>query len=333
MHVVSWLQAGSAGALLLWVLLMVAAIMDRLRFERLERTDRDELDLVSRERLVELASGRRGHAGEWQRGGPLVRLVENGDPDSEALVRDALRSQDAERRYAAVTALGKVAPQHDWAVDLLVEALAEGHERAARIAAAIELAVPRAGPKLVPLLGHPSAVVRFWAVRLLARYPELRRHVAPLGDDPNPQVRAAVLEMLRRTARGPGDAAALRRAVDGLGDRPTVRFQAVRATAEIGHGTIAPLLVPLLGDPSWNVRQAAEESLVELGSQGAIAAADALGSREPEVRRAAARVLQETGVVDGLVANGEDALLERVFAAGDERVRRTAELRAERVTP
>jgi HEAT repeat protein len=168
-------------------------------------------------------------------------------------------------------------------------------------------------------------------VRLLARYPETRRLVARLGDDPNAQVRAAVLEMLRRTARSPGDPAALRLAIERLDDRPTVRFQAVRATAELGHGTVAPLLVPHLGDASWWVRQAAEESLVELGSQGAIAAAEALRSSEPEIRRGAARVLQETGVVDGLRANGEDALLERVFTAGDERVRLTAELRAEKV--
>lgn len=333
MHVVTWLQAGSAAALFLWVLLIGAALVDRWRFEELERTDRDELDLLSRDRLFALASGRKGDDGQWYRGGPLVRLVERGDPDAERLAREALRGDDPERRYAAVTALGAVAPHEDWAVDLLLEALAEGRERAARVAAALDLAAPRAGPRLVPLLGHPSPVVRFWAVRLLARYPELRRSVLPLSHDPNAQVRAAVLELLRRTARSPGDPAALRVAVERLDDRPTVRLQAVRATAEIGHADVAPLLVRRLGDPSWWVRRAAEQSLVELGTPGAVAAAEALGSPEPEVRRSAARVLQETGVVDGLVANEESELLERVFAAGDGRVRRTAEMRAERVAP
>jgi len=113
---------------------------------------------------------------------------------------DALRSDDPELRYAAITGLGRIAADEGWAVDLLIEALAEGRERAARIAAALDRGSARPGHGWLPLLGHPSAVVRFWSIRLLARYPERRREVGRLSDDPNAQVRAAVLETLRTTA-------------------------------------------------------------------------------------------------------------------------------------
>jgi HEAT repeat protein len=324
MDVVRVLQAGSLAALALWALLGVAAVIERLRYEQLQRSGRDELDLVDREVLVELASGRAGRDGEWDRGRALVRLADRGDPAIEELARAAIRSDDPELRYAAVTALGLLAPREDWALDLLIEALAEGHERAGRISAALDLAAPHAGPRLVPLLGHPSAVVRFWTVRLLGRYPALRRRVDALHDDPSPQVRAAVLETLRRTAGGPGDLVALRRALAHFDDGPTVRLRAVEATAALGSGAIAPVLLPRLGDRSWHVRAAAEAGLVGLGSPGVVAAADALGAAEPEVRRNAARVLQDTGVVDGLLAEGETALAERVFAAADPRMRETA---------
>ncbi len=330
MNVVLWLKVGSGAALSVWALLMLAAIVDRLRFERLERCNQDRRDLLSRDQLVRLASGAGASGGEWRRGGALVRLVERSDDLSETLLRDAIRGSDPELRYAAVTALGNVAAANDWAVDLLLEALAEGRERAARIAAALDQAAPNAGARLVPLLTHPSPVVRFWVVRLLARYPDLRRHASSLREDPSAQVRAAVLETLRATSERPGDASALRLAVDLLDEsRPTVRFQAVRAVAELGRGAVAPLLVPLLGDPSWSVRKQTEETLVELGVEGALAARSALESRDPVILNGAARVLQDTGVIDGLVAEGEHELLARVFAAGDDRVRVTAELRAE----
>jgi HEAT repeat protein len=329
-NAVLWLQLGSAGALSVWAVLVAVTVIDRMRFERREKRNQDVRDLTSRKALVRLASGAGNSPGEWHRGGALVRLVERDDDRSEQLLRDAIRGSDPELRYAAVTALGGIAADHDWAVDLLLEALAEGKERAARIAAALDRAVPNVGERLVPLLTHPSPVVRFWTVRLLARYPELRRHVASLRADANPQVRAAVLETLRATAAAPGDAAALRLAVDLLDEsRPTVRFQAIRAAAEIGHGAVAPLLVPLLGDTSWAVRKQAEETLVGLGSDGALAATDALESQQPNVLHGAARVLQDTGVIDGLWADSEHDLLARVFDAGDDRVRLTAELRAE----
>lgn len=329
-NVVLWLKLGSAAALSVWALLMVTTVIDRRRFERLARRNQDVRDLTSRGDLVRLASGAGNCPGEWHRGGALVRLVERGDHLSEPLLREAIRGSDPELRYAAVTALGGIAARHDWAVDLLLEALAEGRERAARIAAALDRAVPNVGERLVPLLTHPSPVVRFWAVRLLARYPELRRHAAALRADSNPQVRAAVLETLRTTSDTPGDASALRLAVELLDEsRPTVRFQAIRAAAEIGRGAVAPLLVPLLGDPSWAVRKQAEETLVGLGSDGALAATSALGSRQLNVLHGAARILQDTGVIDGLVADSEHGMLARVFDAGDDRVRVTAGLRAE----
>jgi HEAT repeat protein len=325
---VLWLKLGAGTALLGWGLFAVAVISDRLWYEHVRSSQRSPDDQASRADLVRLASGQGTTRGEWHRGRALVRLTEARDELAENLARDALRGDDPELRYAAITGLGRIAADEEWAVDLLIEALAEGRERAARIAAALDRAAPRPGTRLVALLGHPSAVVRFWSARLLARYPEQRREVGRLSNDPNAHVRAAVLETLRTTASGLDDPAALRLAVDLLDEtRPTVRFQAVQTVAELGQGAMAPLLVQLLGDPSWSVRTQAEQTLVSLGRAGAFAAAAALESDRREIMEGAARVLQDTGVIDRLVAGKEDELLGRVYAAGTDRVRATSGLR------
>lgn len=322
--VVPLLQFGTTAAALAWALLTAALFADRLRHERRRKRGRPA-DSATRTELVRLAQRAGPGVGEWLRAGALVRLIEGHDPDAEALARSAIRSDDAELRYAAVSALGTIAGDEDWAVDVLLEALAEGRERAARIAAALERAAPRPGDRLAPLLTHPSPVVRFWCARLLAAYPAHRRAVARLSGDPSAQVRAAVLETLRITATGPGDPAALRLAVELLREeRPTVRYQAVQTVAELGHGPVAPLLVPLLADESWSVRRQAEESLAALGLDGANAATRALTSKDRDASEGAARVLEATGVIDDLSHRGEDELLERIFTAGAQTVRTAA---------
>lgn len=324
MDVVPLLQLGCAAAAGLWAVLTLALLVGRLRFER--RCGRDAQELTRRE-LRRLAAGEGPDPGEWVRAEALARLLETDDVESERIARGAIRGASGELRYAAVSALGRRAATEDWAVDLLIEALAEGRERAARIGAALERAAPRPGPRLPALLTHPSPVVRFWAVRLLARYPEHRRAVARLSGDASPRVRAAVLETLRLTASGPGDPAALRLAIDLLQEqRPTVRRQAIQTVGELGHGPVAPLLAPLLGDDAWAVRTQAEATLASLGRAGAAAATSALNGGD-EAGAGAVRVLQATGVLDELVAVGDGELLERILTAGSERARVAADLR------
>jgi len=323
-RLVLWLQLGTLTAVAGWAILTLSTLVDRMRHDHARRHGRPE-NRQSRRELVRLARADGPDPGEWHRGAALVRLLELHDPEAEDLARAAIRGTDGELRYAAITALGRIGGDAGWAVDLLLEALAEGRERAARIAAALERCAPAPGDRLPALLSHPSAVVRCWTVRLLARYPEHRRAVARLRRDPDAQVRAAVLETLRATAAGPPDAAALRLAVELLEEgRAAVRHQAVKTIAQLGNGSTAPLLAPLLGDASWTVRLETETALAGLGAAGAIAASGALTAESREAGEGAVRVLQATGVVDRLAARGDDELLDRVRAAGGGRVETTA---------
>jgi HEAT repeat protein len=60
---------------------------------------------------------------------------------------------------------------------------------------------------------------------------------------------------------------ALRGALELLDDgEPRVRAHACRTVAATGGSKMAPVLVPLVGDPSWWVRQAAHDALREIGT-------------------------------------------------------------------
>jgi HEAT repeat protein len=246
-------------------------------------------------------------------------------------VERGLRDREQDVRVAAITTLGGLASEHEWAVDGLVEALALELETPGRVAAELDRLAPRPGRRLVPLLGHPSEVVRFYAVRLLARYPELaRRHVPELTRDPSPNVRAGALETLRAS----GSAEALRCALQLLDDpRPFVRAHAGRTVAAIAGLSAARFVVPLLGDESWWVREAARESLAAIGPEVAGVVSPLLDAEEAALRHGAALVLQDVGALDGLVHDQDSAQLEKVLQAGGPRLRRAAAERARRRRP
>ena len=200
-------------------------------------------------------------AGDWQvpaAAAGLVDLEEADEREARTMLTRSLRSGTPELRTASVTALGTLAERHEWAIDGLVEALADGRENAVRVAGLLDDLAPRPGPRLPPLLGHPSPVVRFYVVRLLVRYPAIAgRYVPDLCGDVSPQVRAAALETLRQAGSG----AALRFALRLLEDpHPQVRAQACRTAVAIAGRASAPYLVPLLADGSWWVREAAREA-------------------------------------------------------------------------
>ena len=53
---------------------------------------------------------------------------------------------------ASVTALGRLGHRHEWAIDGLIEALADGSDSPVRVAAALDELAPRPGSRLLPLL-------------------------------------------------------------------------------------------------------------------------------------------------------------------------------------
>lgn len=259
---------------------------------------------------------------------PAPSLALSQDDESRFLLERGLRSHEREVRLAAVTALGRLGNRHEWAIDGLVEALATGTDDPAGVAAHLDRLAPRPGWRLTPLLGHPNEVVRFYAVRLLGRYPELaRRHAPTLVRDASPHVRAGALETLRASA----SPEALRGALDALDDeQPFVRAHASRTASAIGGVSAAPFVAPLLGDASWWVREAAREALVAVGREVAPVMAPLLESDVDLLRRGAALVLQDIGVLDGLVRDEDPGSLERILDAGGDRLRRAASDRARR---
>ena len=207
--VVVCLIAGGA-----WALLVLALLVGRARHRRRTRP----LAIVT-------------EVGEWKQPPAVTELVDLGDTDgraAEALLYQSLRSDIPELRTASVTALANLADRHDWAVDGLVEALAEASENPVRVAGELDRLAPRPGPRLPPLLGHPNPIVRSYAVRLLSRYPALAEqhvhgvHVGPLAERPWCRARdASGCRLARRAAscppppRGPASAGAR----TGLQDR------------------------------------------------------------------------------------------------------------------
>jgi HEAT repeat protein len=308
-----------------WVLLGLALLARRLRFTVRSMSPVDQLP-------VRLPPERAGHYG-WSGGLPRAHAPVGGaeadDPEMRARVLRALRGDEPQVRRASVSTLGRLGKTHDWAIDGLIEALAEGRDTPARVAAQLDRLVPRVGTRLTPLLGHPSSIVRFYAVRLLARYGELgRRLVTELTRDPSPNVRAAALETLRTVATGD----ALRSALQLVDDpHPQVRAHACRTACSISGVTAAPFVVPLLGDEFWEVREAARKSLVGVGGEVVPTLRPALGSEDECVRSGAALVLQDVGIVDELLSDGSDpGLLEQILAAGGSRFRSSAAERARR---
>jgi HEAT repeat protein len=243
------------------------------------------------------------------------------------LLERGLRSGEADVRVASIGALGRFAQDHEWAVDHLVEALANWLENPARAAAHLDALAPRVGERLVPLLGHPDEVVRFYAVRLLARYGVLaRRHAPALTRDSCPNVRAAALETLRAA----GSAEALLAALRLLDDpHALVRAHASLTASRIAGVASARFIVPLLGDDSWWVRDAAKEALVAAGPDVAALMLALLDDEDPAFRTGATLVLQDVGVIDELARSGERSeRLELIFAAGGDRLRAATDARA-----
>ena len=107
-----------------------------------------------------------------------------------------------------------------------------------------------------------------------------------------------------------------------------MRARAGRTAGAISPLTAAPFLVPLLADGSWWVRDAARESLVAAGPDVAGLLEPALHGDDAVVRREAALVLQDVGVVDALAGQARDGRLDRILDAGGGRLRQAADERA-----
>ena len=311
-----------------WVVLSVAVLLGRARFDRRARSDGSERPLADREarRLVRRARGNpRTEWGRWRTVTAVMRLARARHASAPGLVRSLLADPDERVAGAAVRVLGEIGD--DRAVDMLLASLREGRGARSRIAAELERLAPVPGPLLPPLLRDADPGARFWGVTLLGRYPDIGTSgLIALSWDPDPNVRAAVAEALDgRPAERVGGAL-----LTLLGDREWfVRVHAARAAGHVLGAAAAPSLCALLSEQEWWVRSAAKDALRGIGSDAVPALLSVLVHSDPFARNGAAEILQDIGFVDALVdSEPESSLLQRIYHAGGEGMRAAAEQRA-----
>ncbi len=312
-----------------WVALSLAVLVGRVRYDRRRRESPSRvLGIRERRRLVRRASRRaRTDRGTWRRISALRRLTRARHPAAPRLLRTALGDRDPRISAAAVRALGDLGDE--WAIDLLLDALREERAPRSRIAAQLERLSPVPGAVLLPLLRDKDPAVRFWGATLLAPYPELGdASLVVLTHDSDPNVRAAAVETLGGRS---GDAAAA--ATLALLHDPVwfVRVHAARSAGRLLGAEAGPSIVRLLADSRWWVRTAAKDALRGLGPEAVSALLPMLTDNDAFARNGAAEVLQDIGFVDHLTLERPDSpLLLRIYAAGGERLRVAAEVRAGR---
>jgi len=313
-----------------WIVLSLAVVLGRTSYERkMRRPPPSGVRGREAARLVRRASrSARTEWGKWRRVAALARLEEAHHPAVPRLIKSVLADPDPRIATAAIRTLGTIGDE--WAVDLLVSALHEGSGPRSRIAAELERLAPDPGPKLVPLLRDWNPAVRFWGATLLRPYPELgESSLISLTWDSDPNVRAAAVETLA-TRNGPAVEAATLACLDD--SVWFVRVHAARAAGHVVGAAAAPTLTRLLADERWWVRTAAKDALRGLGTEAVPSLLSVLTHSDSFARNGAAEVLQDVGFVDFLALdNPNNPLLERIFAAGGQRLREAAETRVQGV--
>lgn len=250
-------------ALPAWILLSLAVVLGRARYDR-QRRELPSGELEGREprRLVRRASRHpRTDWGRWRRVSAITRLTRAHHPAALRLVRRAVTDSDPSIAAAAIRALGDLGD--DWAIELLLAAMSEGHTPRSRIAAQLERLAPRPGARLLPLLRDPDPTVRFWGATLLGPYRELgETSLIALTRDPDPNVRAAAVETLGSRSGEHVAAATLTLLHD---PEWFVRVHAARSVGHVLGSPAAPAIAELLTDEKWWVRTAAKDALRGIG--------------------------------------------------------------------
>ena len=315
-----------------WIVLSAAVVVGRVAYER-RKLKPSSITLSPRqaERLVRRVRRRpRTEWGRWRRVTALGRLEQAHNPAVPRLIRPVLDDPDPRIAAAAIRTLGDIGD--DWSIDFLVSALRSGAGSRSRVSAELERLAPAPASKLVPLLRDWNPAVRFWGATLLGRYPELGEStLIALTWDSDPNVRAAAVETLG-SRTGAAVAAAVRACLDD--SEWFVRVHAARAAGHVLGADAAPTIILLLADERWWVRTAAKDALRGLGTEAVPALLSVLTHSDPFARNGAAEVLQDVGFVDFLALdNPSSPLLERIYAAGGEKLRQAAEARTEGVEP
>ena len=311
-----------------WLALSLTILLGRVLYDR-RRHEPGSIALSPRaaERLVRRVRGRpRTEWGRWRRVHALQRLERAHHPAVPRLVGLVLDDPDPRIASAAIHTLGDIGD--DWAIDILLDALRRGHGPRSRVAAELEELAPAPGQRLVSFLRDWNPAVRFWGATLLRPYPELgEATLIELTWDQDPNVRAAAVETLGTRAGRSVGAALLARIDDS---EWFVRVHAARAAGHVLGAEAAPTMTRLLSDERWWVRTAAKDALRGMGADAVPSLLAILAHEDRFARNGAAEVLQDIGFVDFLALdNPGSPLLERIYAAGGEKLREAAEARSD----
>ena len=145
--------------------------------------------------------------------------------------------------------------------------------------------------RILPLLRHESAEIRWMAIRAVAASQDsgLSHLLLPLLDDPNAEVRAEALDILGALRATQYEQKYLR-----MLDDPSawVRMKGARLAGFLALASLIPKLRALLGDPDPDVRASATFALSQLDPEGSTEGLrDFLYSEFPWIRERAAFAL------------------------------------------
>ncbi len=204
--------------------------------------------------------------------------------------RDALESEDAASRLAAVRAYGDVLRENQELAPIVVNALADDNDEVSHAADTALAGIPheRAVPVLVAALSSGGSAVRAACARLLAKRAD-QSAVEPLivmlmDIDDVDDVHAAAKDALK-AHRDYLDLPARRAAAaDTSPEAKDKRIEALRVLAAVGDASAAGLVETALKDKDPTVRVAAARAAVDLGGDGARRMLLAAKAKETDAR-------------------------------------------------
>lgn len=216
-----------------------------------------------------------------------------------ALVEAMRHHQPSEGEYEIAARM--IARLGSHAVQPLLLLLAQAGKESAKVAAIEALGIlsdPKCRQPLLEALKDRSPAVRLSAARALGKFrsPGVEYALESLLKDGDIGVRMAAAESLLKIVPARRIAVVVPTLQHVIRNEATAQRQrAATLLGNIPDARAAAELVEALGDKEQEVRKAAEEALVKLGTAIAGDVIRALRHKSPEVRRAAARILGRIG--------------------------------------
>jgi HEAT repeat protein len=250
---------------------------------------RECLNEVSAGRSLEKDAARRRP--KWRRIEALVSLGYSQSPKAQELLSLAVHDRDPEVAYYAMFSLAQLKTPE--AAALLLECLHLRLAGGGKIASFLEGFPEQVLDEVLRASESTDPYVRFWAVRLMRRFPSARclDTLLRLSGDVSADVRAAVCESLA-ALKDPSVMETLRPRMYDVAW--FVRMHAIRAAFALGGEAVLPEVIGHMRDEHWMVRQAVKEVMVAL-PEASLPQVESLLDAEPFACRECVQILEDTG--------------------------------------